>query len=462
MQKDAQLVEQTLSGNHQAFHILITQYYTAIYNTILSWVKGPEDAKDLTQEVFISAYQKLSSLRHPERFYSWLRQIARHISQNWQRKGQVNLVPLDNDLISKEPSVDEVLILRETLAKVMEAIDSLPESEKRLLKEHYLDDISYDELEAKHGVSTKALVVRLVRARQKIRDQLEKTLSAFVAFLHDHTESILTEGVEIMKLSVKTKLIAGGIVIMLATVGTGVLVNHYYTQNNSEQISSEADLKMPAKSVSGDGKARESGYKNTKVISNAMAYTGKQNEKANLKEYDQSNANQIQENQGYMPVMERLKAFKQSSKEYQELQRQFGPLVRRFNELQREGTDLSTKVHELTQKVIENPQLPTEEEQKKSEQLLAQMPPDIVQRYEKGLREAKSRKEEREIIVSYWEDLQARLNQVIKESKLVEKQMNEVDDAIINLLRQNRLPINQEEINEAIKKDQEHFRNLNR
>jgi len=254
MQKDAQLVEQALSGNHQAFHILITQYYKAIYNLILSWVKDPEDAKDLTQEVFISAYQKLSSLKHPESFYSWLRQIARHISQNWQRKGQVNFVPLDDDLISKEPSVDEVLILRETLAKVMEAIDNLPESEKRLLKEHYLDDMSYDELEARHGVSAKALVVRLVRARRKIRDQLEKTLSAFAVFLHDHIDGILTGGMEIMKLSVKIKLIAGGILAILILGGSGVLVDRHYVQNRSKneisQISQENYSKSPIKSLS--------------------------------------------------------------------------------------------------------------------------------------------------------------------------------------------------------------------
>jgi len=250
--KDDVLVEQTLAGDHQAFNSLITDYYADIYGMILSWVKNPEDAKDLTQDVFISAYLDLSSLRDRERFYSWLRQIARHKCQNWKRK-QIDFVPLHDDLISKEPSTDEVLILRETLAKVMEAIDNLPESEKRLLKEHYLDGISYDELEARHGVSTRALVVRLVRARRKIRDQLEKTLSAFVIFLHDHTESILTGGMEIMKLSIKTKLIAGGIIAILILGGAGVLVNHYYVQNRSEQevsqTSQENYSKLPAKSV---------------------------------------------------------------------------------------------------------------------------------------------------------------------------------------------------------------------
>jgi len=268
--KDAILVEKTLAGDHQAFNSLIIDYYSDIYSMILSWIKDPEDAKDLAQEVFISAYQKLSSLQHPERFYSWLRQIARHTCQNRQRE-QVNFVSIDNDLISKEPSIDEVLILRETLAKVMEAINNLPESERRLLKEHYLDDVSYEELEARHGVSTKALVVRLVRARRKIRDQLEKMLLAFAVFLHDHSESILTGGTEIVRLSIKTKLIVGGVVLLFMLGGTGVLVRNHYMQNNSSQtvsqISQESYSKSPAKPVSDAGKSsiKDKGYSNRKL-----------------------------------------------------------------------------------------------------------------------------------------------------------------------------------------------------
>lgn len=144
------LVEQTLAGDKQAFNNLITDYYADIYGMILSWVKNPEDAKDLTQDVFISAYLDLPSLKDHEQFRLWLRQIARHKCQNWKRN-RVDFIPLDNNLISEEPSTDEVLILRETLAKVMEAIDNLPESEKGLLKEHYLDDVNYEELESRHS-----------------------------------------------------------------------------------------------------------------------------------------------------------------------------------------------------------------------------------------------------------------------------------------------------------------------
>jgi RNA polymerase sigma-70 factor (ECF subfamily) len=271
--KDDILVEQTLAGDKQAFNSLITDYYADIYSMILSWVKNPEDAKDLTQDIFISAYLDLPSLKDHKLFYSWIRQIARHKCQNWKRK-QIDFIPLDNNLISREPSADEVLILREMLAKVMEAINSLPESEKRLLKEHYLDDVSYDELESRHGVSAKVLVMRLVRARRKVKNQLEKTLSAFVAFLHDHTESIVIGGTEIVKLGIKANLIVGGVVLLFMLGGTGVLVKNHYIHDKSDQnvsqVSQESYSKSPAKSVSSDEKSYNKGAigKDKKEITN--------------------------------------------------------------------------------------------------------------------------------------------------------------------------------------------------
>ncbi|MCX6113381.1 MAG: hypothetical protein NTY22_08930 [Proteobacteria bacterium] len=58
-----------------------------------------------------------------------------------------------------------------------------------------------------------------------------------------------------MKLSIKTKLIAGGIAVILALGGTGVLINHYYAQDSTEQTSQKVHSELPAKSVSIDGKA---------------------------------------------------------------------------------------------------------------------------------------------------------------------------------------------------------------
>jgi RNA polymerase sigma factor (sigma-70 family) len=230
MQKDAFLVQQTLAGEHEAFHRLIILYQADVYTLVMSWVKNPEDAKELVQDIFLEAYRDLASLKQPERFYFWLRQIAKHRCQNWQERKR-QFVPLSEDIIAETPSADEILILRETLAKMMQAIDELPETEKQILKERYLDDSSYAELQAKHGLSYKALNMRLLRAKQKVRARVEKLLSGIGIFSwHDALRKMLTGGVEAVKISAKVKIIAIGVGAVLILGGVGVILWHHQSE----------------------------------------------------------------------------------------------------------------------------------------------------------------------------------------------------------------------------------------
>jgi len=253
MQEDALWVKKTLEGDEQAFHRLIMKYYTAIYALITSWVKNSEDAKDLTQEVFLKAYQELDSLRHPEQFRLWLRQIARNQCQDWLRKKQETFVQLDEDMIYETPSADELLILQETLAKVMKAIDELPKSESQLLKERYLDDASYDDLEAKHGLSHSVLAMRLLRARQHVREKIKLLPGVLALSWQDAARKMLIGGTGAMKITVKVKIIAIGVAVVLVLGGTGVVIWHTHqsaqeTQNSAiSQTGQQTNLSISQK-----------------------------------------------------------------------------------------------------------------------------------------------------------------------------------------------------------------------
>jgi len=255
MQEDKLLVKQTLAGDEQAFHRLIMKYYAAIYALIMSWVKNPEDAKDLTQEVFLEAYQGLASLRQPEQFSFWLKKIAKYHCQDWFRKRQEYL-ELNEDMIYNMPSVDETLILRETLAKVMKAIDELPETESQLLKERYIDDASYDELEIRHGLSRNTLAVRLFRAKRHVRERMKVLSGLWILQWQDMAKKIFVGGIEAMKISAKTKLVIIGITISLITGGSGFLMwhNHQSVKEMSKpsmsQISQTVSRKSPVNPTS--------------------------------------------------------------------------------------------------------------------------------------------------------------------------------------------------------------------
>lgn len=67
---DEKLVSQTLSGNRDAFGVLVHKYQEMVYAYAFQKVRNKEDAKDVTQEVFWRAYHGLYRLRQPHRFRS--------------------------------------------------------------------------------------------------------------------------------------------------------------------------------------------------------------------------------------------------------------------------------------------------------------------------------------------------------------------------------------------------------
>ncbi|MCZ6633441.1 MAG: sigma-70 family RNA polymerase sigma factor [bacterium] len=73
---DAELITRFLSGQITAFNTLVKRWERPIYNFILRYVGNREETRDLSQQTFIRAYKSLKRLRDPEKFSTWLYQIA--------------------------------------------------------------------------------------------------------------------------------------------------------------------------------------------------------------------------------------------------------------------------------------------------------------------------------------------------------------------------------------------------
>ena len=83
MRTDRDLVHQTLTGNPRSFDTLVQKYQPVVYARARFLVQNPQDAEDLTQEVFIKAYQNLPKLRNASRFAGWLSQIVKNVCMTW-------------------------------------------------------------------------------------------------------------------------------------------------------------------------------------------------------------------------------------------------------------------------------------------------------------------------------------------------------------------------------------------
>jgi RNA polymerase sigma-70 factor (ECF subfamily) len=213
-----------------------------IFDLVVSYVKNSADAEDLTQEVFLKAYQNLSSLKEHGQFSFWLKRIAKNHCTDWLRRRRENHLSLERikvaESVQMASSPEEMALKQELRGIIWQAIDSLLEIDRKLLKARYLDDASLRQLQADYGLSYPAIVNRLKRAKQKVRRQLKKLLEGFCALpgreillpslegAGSGLEKLMLGGIEAMKLSLKTKLVTVGVAVILGLSGIGIWLWH--------------------------------------------------------------------------------------------------------------------------------------------------------------------------------------------------------------------------------------------
>ena len=84
--EDADLIQQAARGGVEAFNLLVSRWEKRVYNYLLRITRNREDALDLTQDVFLKAYQNLRKLDDPGRFAPWLYRIAHNEAYSMFRK----------------------------------------------------------------------------------------------------------------------------------------------------------------------------------------------------------------------------------------------------------------------------------------------------------------------------------------------------------------------------------------
>ena len=84
--EDADLIQQAARGQVEAYNLLVSRWEKRVYNYLLRVTGNREDALDLTQDVFLKAYQSLRKLEEPARFAPWLYRIAHHEAYSLFRK----------------------------------------------------------------------------------------------------------------------------------------------------------------------------------------------------------------------------------------------------------------------------------------------------------------------------------------------------------------------------------------
>lgn len=181
------LVRKAQIGDVAAFKELLLRYEGKIYNLALRIMGNKEDANDVLQETFITAFKKLSTFKGESSFYTWIYRIATNIcfmkKRGMSKKKTVSLdLPIltQHDEIKRElpddwsKSPSATLENKELKDILSNAINELPEDYKTVLVLRDMEGLSNDDVSNIMKISIPAVKSRLHRARFFVRDALSK------------------------------------------------------------------------------------------------------------------------------------------------------------------------------------------------------------------------------------------------------------------------------------------------
>ena len=177
---DAELIQRVLAGDETAFSALVRKYQRSVHALVWRKIGDFHIAEDITQDTFLKAYQRLSTLKKPQRFASWLYVIAANHCSTWLRKKRLwtqSLEETNSAQLEKATYSGYVIAENEqTTAEaqrevVKKLLAKLQESDRTVITLYYLGEMTYEEISEFLGVSVAAIKNRLYRARRRLKEE---------------------------------------------------------------------------------------------------------------------------------------------------------------------------------------------------------------------------------------------------------------------------------------------------
>ena len=183
---DRVLVRRAIDGDEAAFATLVRRYERGLYNLALRMVRDAEQARDLTQEIFLRVHRSLKRYDPVYPFPSWIYRVASNLCIDWIRRRRVDTVSMDapspsapddappREFAGSGPDPGEVLERRERSRILAQVLAKLPESHRLVLLLRHQRELSYEEIAVALGVPLGTVKARIHRAREAFRRALLK------------------------------------------------------------------------------------------------------------------------------------------------------------------------------------------------------------------------------------------------------------------------------------------------
>ena len=168
---DRELANKVIHDNdQQCFAEIVKRYSGIVFSKTIAIVRREELAKEVTQQTFIRAYERLACWRN-DSLGPWLTSIAMHLALN-ELERERRSRNASNSQSSSSSVSDYDAEHEDRLQRMEKAIAALPEQDRQIIHLHYYKQVKTDEIARKTGLSQSNVLVRLHRIRDKLRKML--------------------------------------------------------------------------------------------------------------------------------------------------------------------------------------------------------------------------------------------------------------------------------------------------
>jgi len=168
MREDLELINRFLSGEMEAFEMLVRKYQNRVINTAYSLAGNVSDAEDIAQDVFLKIYHGLSSFKAKAKFSSWLYRITVNTAYDFLRGHKHKAESLEEsdceNIRAKENNPD--LLTREL---IQGALGEMPFDFRSVLTLREIEGLSYEEISQALKINIGTVESRLFRARRILK-----------------------------------------------------------------------------------------------------------------------------------------------------------------------------------------------------------------------------------------------------------------------------------------------------
>jgi RNA polymerase sigma factor, sigma-70 family len=179
---DIELINKTIAGDQSAYADLVKRHQRFVFTLAMRFTKSREDAEEVAQDCFVKAYRSLDSFKKESKFSTWLYTIAYTTAMTSLRKKRLDTASIDDEdthiQIENTSSGYDVNNAenRSRSFYLNQAIGQLTADDATIITLFYKGEQSTEEIAQALGIEANSVKIKLFRARQRLKEKLERNL----------------------------------------------------------------------------------------------------------------------------------------------------------------------------------------------------------------------------------------------------------------------------------------------